>query len=51
MKTLKITEEAHKKLTKIQTNYYQITGKKLTFSELLEKIFESEFKHNDKSKK
>lgn len=48
MKTLKITEEAHANLMKLQLTFYEMTGKKYTFSEIIQKFYiEAEFKPNE----
>lgn len=48
MKTIKITEEAHKALAIAQMKLYEITGKKLTFSEVIERFYIEEYKNEKK---
>lgn len=51
MKTLKITEEAHKNLMSLQLKFYELTGVKYTFSEIIQKFYiESEWKKKDEQK-
>ena len=49
MKTIKITEQAHTNLMKLQLTFYEMTGKKYTFSQIIEKFYiEAEFKNEEK---
>lgn len=49
-KTIKITEQAHRSLTKLQSYLYEYTGTKYTYSEIIDNFYlEWEFtKHEQK---